>query len=56
VLHVLAVVFSLVAVACLTMAIVGMATGRPGARVGWFIRVLAVLCFAAAVVLNVAAH
>jgi hypothetical protein len=56
VLHALAVLFALVAVACLTVAIAGMVTDRPGARIGWVIRVLAVLCFAAAVTLNVAAH
>jgi hypothetical protein len=48
--------FALVAVACMTVAIVGMVTGRPGDRAGWLIRVAAVLCFAAAVVLNIAAH
>jgi hypothetical protein len=48
--------FALVAVACMTVAIVGMVTGRPGDRAGWLIRVAAVLCFATAVVLNVAAH
>jgi hypothetical protein len=52
----LAAVFALVAVVCMTVAIVGMATGRPGDRAGWLIRVAAVLCFAVAVVLNIAAH
>jgi len=52
VLHVLAVVFALVAIACMTLAVAGMVTGRPGDLV----RALAVLCFAAAVALNVAAH
>jgi hypothetical protein len=56
VLHALAVLFALVAVSCLIVAIVGMVTGRPGDRIGWLVRVLAVLCFAAAVALNVAAH
>jgi hypothetical protein len=56
VLHTLAVLFALLAIACLTLAIAGMVTGRPGARIGWVVRVLAVLCFAATVVLNVAAH
>ncbi|MDQ6807616.1 MAG: hypothetical protein M3065_22300 [Actinomycetota bacterium] len=55
-LHALAVVFALVAVAFMILAIAGMVTGRPSARFGWIVRVLAVLCFAAAVVLNVAAH
>lgn len=52
----LAVVLALIAVACLIVAIAGMATDRQSARVGWLVRVLAVLCFAAAVVLNLAAH
>jgi hypothetical protein len=56
VLRVLAAVFALVAVICMTVAIVGMVTGRPGDRAGWVIRVAAVACFATAVVLNVAAH
>ena len=55
-LRVLAAVFALIAVVCMTVAIVGMVTGRPGDRAGWIIRVAAVLCFATAVVLNVAAH
>ncbi len=55
-LRVLAAVFALVAVVCMTAAIVGMATGRPGDRAGWILRAAAVLCFATAVVLNVAAH
>lgn len=55
-LHALAVLSALVAAACLVVAIAGMVTGRPGARIGWLVRVLAVLCFAAAVALNVAAH
>jgi hypothetical protein len=33
-----------------------MVTGRPGERMGWLVRVLALVCFAAAVVLNVSAH
>ena len=49
-------VFAIVAAASLAVATVGMATGRPGARVGWLLRALALLCFAAAVALNVAAH
>ncbi|MBV8948132.1 MAG: hypothetical protein JO286_05980 [Solirubrobacterales bacterium] len=54
--RVLAAVFALVAVACLTVAIVGMVTGRPGDRAGTVIRIVAVLCFVIAVVLNMAAH
>jgi hypothetical protein len=48
--------FALIAVICMTVAIIGMVTGRPGDRAGWLIRTAAVLCFATAVVLNVAAH
>jgi hypothetical protein len=55
-LRVLAAAFALVAVACMTVAIIGMVTGRPGDRAGWLVRVAAVLCFATAVVLNIAAH
>ena len=40
----------------MTVAIVGMVTGRPGDRAGTLIRVAAVLCFVTAVVLNIAAH
>ncbi len=52
----LAAAFALAAIACMTVAIVGMVTGRPGARIGGLLRAIAVLCFATAVVLNVAAH
>jgi hypothetical protein len=55
-LHVLALVLVLVAVACMSLAIVGMVTGRPSDRTGWALRAGAVLCFAIAVALNVAAH
>ena len=55
-LRVLAAVFALIAVACMTVAIVGMVTGRPGDRAGVWIRIAAVLCFVTAVVLNIAAH
>jgi hypothetical protein len=54
--RVVAAVFALVAVACITVAIVGMVTGRPGDRAGLALRAAAVLCFVIAVVLNVAAH
>jgi hypothetical protein len=54
--RVLAAVFALIAVGCMSVAIVGMVTGRPGDRAGWFLRAGAVLSFAIAVVLNVAAH
>jgi hypothetical protein len=52
----LAAVFALLAIACMTVAIVGMVTGRPGARIGGLLRLLALICFGAAVALNVAAH
>ncbi|MGA9858613.1 MAG: hypothetical protein WBQ18_12175 [Solirubrobacteraceae bacterium] len=55
-LRVLALLLALVAVACMSVAIVGMVTGRPGDRAGWALRAGAVLCFSAAVALNVAAH
>lgn len=54
--RVLAALFALVAVICMTVAIVGMVTGRPSDRAGFAIRALALLCFALAVVLNVIAH
>jgi hypothetical protein len=52
----LAAVFALIAVACMSLAIVGMVTGRPGDRAGWFLRAGALVSFAAAVALNVLAH
>lgn len=55
-LHALAIAFAVVAAALIIVAIVGMVTGRPGDRAGWLIRAAAVVCFATAVVLNVAAH
>ena len=55
-LRVLAALFALIAVVCMTLAIVGMVTGRPGDRAGLVVRAAAVLCFVTAVVLNVAAH
>jgi hypothetical protein len=56
VLRVLAALFALVAVVCMTIAIVGMVTGRPGDRGGLLVRAAAVVCFVTAVVLNIAAH
>jgi hypothetical protein len=56
VLRALAAILALVAVACMALAIVGMVTGRPSDRAGFFIRALAVACFAAAVVLNIASR
>ena len=48
--------FALIAVICMTVAIVGMVTGRPGDRAGLLLRAAAVLSFVIAVVLNIAAH
>lgn len=56
VLRALAALLALIAVALMALAIVGMVTGRPGDRAGFVIRALAVLCFGAAVALNVAAR
>jgi hypothetical protein len=56
VLHVLAIVFAVVAACCIVVAIAGMVTGRHSARTGWLIRLAALVCFAAAVVLNVVAR
>jgi predicted membrane protein len=55
-LRALAIVFALIAAGCMIVAIAGMATGRQSARTGWLVRALAVVCFGAAVGLNVAAH
>jgi hypothetical protein len=55
-LRVLAAILALVAVACMSLAIVGMVTGRPGDRAGWALRTAAVLCFGAAVALNAIAR
>ncbi len=54
--RVLAAILALGAVACMTMAIVGMVTGRPGDRAGFWLRALAVALFGGAVALNAAAH
>ena len=54
--RVLAAVLALVAVVCMMLAIAGMVTGRPGDRAGFALRALALLCFGAAVALNVASH
>jgi hypothetical protein len=50
-LRIAAAVLALIAVACMTVAIVGMVTGRPGDRMGYVVRAVAVVCFAGAVVL-----
>lgn len=54
--RILAAILALIAVILMIVAIAGMVTGRPGDRAGWFLRALALLCFAGAVALNVAAH
>jgi hypothetical protein len=51
-----AALLAVIAVLCMIVAIAGMVTGRPGDRAGALIRVLAVVCFAGAVALNIAAH
>ncbi len=52
----LAILFALLAAGCMVVAIASMYTGRVSARMGWLIRVLAVLSFGVAVILNVVAH
>ena len=55
-LRVLAAVFALIAVVCITLAVAGMVTGRTSDRAGFALRLAALLLFGAAVALNVAAH
>ena len=55
-LRALAIAFALIAVVCLVLATAGMVTGRHSARTGTLIRLAAVVSFAVAVALNVAAH
>ena len=52
----LAVGLAVLAAASMVVAIKGMVTGRPGDRAGYFLRVLALACFAGAVALNAAAR
>jgi hypothetical protein len=54
VVHVLAIAFAVLAAICIMVAIAGMATGRPSARAGLVVRLLALACFVAAVALNIA--
>ena len=54
VLHVLAIVFAVIAAIFIVVATAGMATGRQSARSGLIVRLLALVCFVAAVALNVA--
>ena len=55
-LHALAIALAAIALGSIVVAIVGMVTGKPGARAGGLIRIAALVCFAAAVVLNIVAH
>jgi hypothetical protein len=52
----LAVAFAVLALLAMIVAIAGMVTGRPGDRLGGWVRIFALACFVAAVVLNVAAR
>ncbi|HEV3056020.1 MAG TPA: hypothetical protein VGX45_15260 [Solirubrobacteraceae bacterium] len=52
----LAAVSALLATLLMTLAIVGLVTGRPSDRAGFYLRLAALLAFGAAVGLNVAAH
>jgi hypothetical protein len=56
VLRIFALLLALISVGCMSLAIVGMVTGRPSDRAGLVLRVAAVVCFGGAVALNVAAH
>lgn len=55
-LKLIALLLTLAAVGCMSLALVGMVTGHPGDRTGWALRAAAVVCFGAAVAANVAAH
>jgi hypothetical protein len=55
-LHALAIALAVVAACSMGVAIVGMATGNQSERTGWIVRLVALVCFVAAVILNVAAH
>jgi hypothetical protein len=55
-LRAIAAVLALAAILCMTAALVGMVTGRPGDRTGTWLRIGAVVLFGAAVAVNVAAH
>ena len=56
VLRALSVVLALVAVVCMIRAIVGMVTGDQTPRRGFVLRAAAVVCFGAAVAVNVVVH
>ena len=55
-LRIFALLLALVSVGCMSVAIIGMVTGRPSDRAGFALRLAAVVCFGGAVALNVAAH
>jgi hypothetical protein len=54
--RILAAILALIAVILMILAIAGMVTGRPGDRMGWLVRAAALICFVAAVLLNVASR
>jgi hypothetical protein len=56
VLRIFALLLALISVGCMSLAIIGMVTGRPSDRAGWALRLAAIVCFGAAVALNIAAH
>jgi hypothetical protein len=56
VLRIFALLLALISVGCMSVALIGIVTGRPSDRAGWALRLAAVVCFGAAVALNVAAH
>jgi hypothetical protein len=56
VLEAVSILFAVAAVACMVVAIAGMVGGHQSDRTGYLLRVGAVVCFGAAVALNVAAH
>lgn len=53
-LRALAGLLSLIAVAAMGLAIKGMVSGRPGARAGYWLRLIALLCFGGVVACAVA--
>ena len=55
-LRIFALLLALVSVGCMSVAIIGMVTGRPSDRAGFALRLAALVCFGGAVALNVAAH
>jgi hypothetical protein len=56
VLRILALLLALIAVGCMSLAVVGIVTGRPSDSAGWALRVIALVCFGGAVALNAVAH